>query len=147
MATSVCHRRQRHVGESDGDFDSQRHDPYLYALHRTGDAGRDRLFHLYQAGYALAGVGVELDAIASVVIGGTLLSGGVGTVLGTLFGVAIQGLIQTYINFDGTLSSWWTKIAIGILLFIFIALQRGLTVLWENRQNAAVTRVSGAGSR
>lgn len=48
---------------------------------------------------------MELDAIASVVIGGTLLSGGVGTVLGTLFGVAIQGLIQTYINFDGTLSS------------------------------------------
>jgi len=87
------------------------------------------VFSIYtQAGYALAGVGV-------------------GTVLGTLFGVAIQGLIQTYINFDGTLSSWWTKIAIGILLFIFIALQRGLTVLWENRQNAAVTRVSGAGSR
>ena len=77
-----------------------------------------------------------------VVIGGTLLSGGVGTVFGSLFGVLIQGLIQTYINFDGTLSSWWTKIAIGILLFIFIALQRGLTVLWENRQNAAVTRVS-----
>lgn len=88
------------------------------------------------------GVGVELDAIASVVIGGTLLSGGVGTVLGTLFGVAIQGLIQTYINFDGTLSSWWTKIAIGILLFIFIALQRGLTVLWENRQSSPVTRVN-----
>ncbi|NRG25025.1 hypothetical protein HRF86_25860, partial [Klebsiella michiganensis] len=70
-----------------------------------------------------------------------LVSGGVGTVLGTLFGVAIQGLIQTYINFDGTLSSWWTKIAIGILLFIFIALQRGLTVLWENRQSSPVTRV------
>lgn len=58
------------------------------------------------------------------------------------FGVAIQGLIQTYINFDGTLSSWWTKIAIGILLFIFIALQRGLTVLWENRQSSPVTRVN-----
>lgn len=85
---------------------------------------------------------MELDAIASVVIGGTLLSGGVGTVLGTLFGVAIQGLIQTYINFDGTMSSWWTKIAIGILLFIFIALQRGLTVLWENRQSSPVIRVS-----
>ncbi|HDF8077841.1 TPA: sugar ABC transporter permease YjfF, partial [Enterobacter hormaechei subsp. xiangfangensis] len=66
----------------------------------------------------------------------------VGTVLGTLFGVAIQGLIQTYINFDGTLSSWWTKIAIGILLFIFIALQRSLTVLWENRQSSPVTRVN-----
>lgn len=103
------------------------------------------VFSIYtQAGYALAGVGVELDAIASVVIGGTLLSGGVGTVLGTLFGVAIQGLIQTYINFDGTLSSWWTKIAIGILLFIFIALQRGLTVLWENRQSSPVTRVNTA---
>ncbi|MBW7982666.1 galactofuranose ABC transporter, permease protein YjfF [Enterobacillus tribolii] len=100
------------------------------------------VFSLYtSAGYALAGLGVELDAIASVVIGGTLLSGGVGTVLGTLFGVAIQGLIQTYINFDGTLSSWWTKIAIGILLFVFIALQRLLTMVWENRQTASVTRI------
>ncbi|MCQ0162583.1 sugar ABC transporter permease YjfF [Escherichia coli] len=101
-----------------------------------------RIYMLSTGLATLAGVGVELDAIASVVIGGTLLSGGVGTVLGTLFGVAIQGLIQTYINFDGTLSSWWTKIAIGILLFIFIALQRGLTVLWENRQSSPVTRVN-----
>lgn len=101
-----------------------------------------RIYMLSTGLATLAGVGVELDAIASVVIGGTLLSGGVGTVLGTLFSVAIQGLIQTYINFDGTLSSWWTKIAIGILLFIFIALQRGLTVLWENRQSSPVTRVN-----
>lgn len=100
------------------------------------------VFSIYtSAGYALAGMGVELDAIASVVIGGTLLSGGVGTVLGTLFGVAVQGLIQTYINFDGTLSSWWTKIAIGILLFAFIGLQRLLTVMWENRQTAEVKRI------
>ena len=100
------------------------------------------VFSIYtSAGYALAGMGVELDAIASVVIGGTLLSGGVGTVLGTLFGVAIQGLIQTYINFDGTLSSWWTKIAIVILLFAFIGLQRLLTVMWENRQTAEVKRI------
>lgn len=100
------------------------------------------VFSIYtSAGYSLAGVGVELDAIAAVVIGGTLLTGGVGTVLGTLFGVAIQGLIQTYINFDGSLSSWWTKIAIGILLFVFIALQRGLTMLWENRQHAPVKRI------
>ncbi len=101
------------------------------------------VFSLYtSAGYALAGMGVELDAIASVVIGGTLLSGGVGTVLGTLFGVLIQGLIQTWINFDGTLSSWWTKIAIGILLFAFIALQRLLTVMWDRQQNAPVERVT-----
>jgi simple sugar transport system permease protein len=42
------------------------------------------------------------------------------------------------------ISSWWTKIAIGILLFVFIALQRGLTVLWENRQSSPVTRVGTA---
>lgn len=100
------------------------------------------VFDLYPGRICAGGRRCGTDAIASVVIGGTLLSGGVGTVLGTLFGVAIQGLIQTYINFDGTLSSWWTKIAIGILLFIFIALQRGLTVLWENRQSSPVTRVN-----
>ena len=65
--------------------------------------------------------------IAVVVIGGTLLTGGYGTIIGTLVGVLIQGLIQTYITFEGTLSSWWTKIAIGALLFAFIVLQRGLS--------------------
>jgi simple sugar transport system permease protein len=85
------------------------------------------VYTLYpSSGYSLAPVGVELDAIASVVIGGTLLTGGAGLVAGTFVGILIQGLIQTYIVFDGTLSSWWTKIAIGILLFLFIALQRGL---------------------
>ena len=95
-----------------------------------------------KSGYALTGVGMELDAIAAVVIGGTLLTGGAGFVLGSLLGVLVLGLIQTIITFQGTLSSWWTKIAIGILLFIFIALQRGLTVLWENRQSSPVTRVN-----
>ena len=69
---------------------------------------------------------LELDAIAAVVIGGTLLSGGVGFVLGTLVGVLILGLIQTIITFEGTLSPWWTKIAIGVLLLAFILLQRVL---------------------
>ncbi|MCA0937326.1 sugar ABC transporter permease YjfF [Vibrio alginolyticus] len=102
------------------------------------------VFSIYtSAGYPLAGVGVELDAIAAVVIGGTLLSGGVGTVLGSLFGVLIQGLIQTYITFDGTLSSWWTKIIVGILLFGFIALQRLLLIMGERRKqvgNSAVLK-------
>ncbi len=79
------------------------------------------------SGYSLAGVGLELDAIAAVVIGGTLLTGGVGFVFGTLVGVLIMGTIQTYISFDGTLNSWWTKIVIGILLFLFIGMQRLLT--------------------
>lgn len=85
------------------------------------------VFSLYtSAGYSLAAVGVELDAIAAVVIGGTLLTGGAGFVAGTLIGVLIQGLIQTYITFDGTLSSWWTKIVIGLLLFVFILMQKGI---------------------
>jgi simple sugar transport system permease protein len=42
-------------------------------------------------------------------------------------GILIQGIIQTYVNFDGTLNSWWTKIVIGLLLFFFIALQKFLT--------------------
>jgi simple sugar transport system permease protein len=65
--------------------------------------------------------------IASVVIGGTLLTGGARYVEGTLIGVLILGLIQTFITFQGTLSSWWTKIFIGILLFLFIVLQTYLS--------------------
>lgn len=79
------------------------------------------------SGYGLHAVGLELDAIASVVIGGTLLTGGVGYVVGTLFGVLMLGIIQTLISFDGTLSSWWTRIVVGVLLFIFCLLQRLFT--------------------
>ncbi len=76
------------------------------------------------SGYALNGQGMELDTIACVVIGGTLLTGGVGSVLGTLFGVFIYGTIQVLIVFQGTLNSWWTRIAIGFLVFVFCVLQR-----------------------
>ncbi|MDO9380784.1 MAG: galactofuranose ABC transporter, permease protein YjfF [Nocardioidaceae bacterium] len=83
------------------------------------------LFSFYMlSGYSLHAVGMELDAIAAVVIGGTLLSGGVGLVVGSLLGVLVLGTIQTFISFEGTLSSWWTKIAIGTLLLIFIVMQR-----------------------
>ncbi|MFC5755394.1 MULTISPECIES: galactofuranose ABC transporter, permease protein YjfF [unclassified Rhizobium] len=88
------------------------------------------VFSLYtSAGYSLAAVGVELDAIAAVVIGGTLLTGGAGFVAGTFIGLLIQGLIQTYITFDGTLSSWWTKILIGLLLFAFMIMQKAILFL------------------
>jgi galactofuranose transport system permease protein len=83
------------------------------------------VFSLYtSAGFPLAAIGVELDVIAAVVIGGTLLTGGYGYVLGSFIGVMLQGLVQTYIIFDGSLSSWWTKIVIGALLFLFILMQR-----------------------
>jgi ribose/xylose/arabinose/galactoside ABC-type transport system permease subunit len=95
------------------------------------------VFSIYtSAGYSLATVGVELDAIAAVVIGGTLLTGGSGFVAGTLIGVLIMGLIQTYIIFDGSLSSWWTKILIGMLLFAFIVLQKGLVWTTAKRRIA-----------
>lgn len=88
------------------------------------------VFSVYTgSGYSLATVGTELTAIAAVVIGGTLLSGGAGYMFGTLVGVLTMGLIQTYIVFDGSLSSWWTKIVIGILLLVFILLQKGLLKL------------------
>jgi simple sugar transport system permease protein len=77
-----------------------------------------------QSGNPASFVGLELDAIASVVIGGTLLTGGVGFIPGTLMGVLILGLIQQIIIFNGTLNSWWTKIVIGALLLVFIVLQK-----------------------
>lgn len=75
------------------------------------------------SGHGLYATNVELDAIASVVIGGTLLTGGYGYVFGTLFGVLVTGLIQILIQFNGELSSWWTRIAVGALTLIFIGVQ------------------------
>jgi simple sugar transport system permease protein len=70
------------------------------------------------------GLGLELDAIAVVVIGGTLLMGGRGHMLGTLFGLLIFGTIQSALLFDGRLSPWWGRIVVGALLLAFILLQR-----------------------
>jgi ribose/xylose/arabinose/galactoside ABC-type transport system permease subunit len=80
-------------------------------------------FYMLSGSGSLA-VGMELDAIAAVVIGGTLLIGGTGYLAGTVLGVLVIGLIQTLINFQGTLSSWWQRIAVGMLLFAFVLLQR-----------------------
>ena len=97
----------------------------LYAFSGFCAALAGIVFTFYTlSGYALNGQGMELDTIACVVIGGTLLTGGVGSVLGTLFGVFIYGTIQVLIVFQGTLNSWWTRIAIGFLVFVFCVLQR-----------------------
>jgi ribose/xylose/arabinose/galactoside ABC-type transport system permease subunit len=76
------------------------------------------------SGYGLHLMGGEMDAIAACVIGGILLTGGFGYLIGPMLGVLSAGVIQTMIMFQGSLSSWWTKIVIGFLLFAFIALQR-----------------------
>jgi galactofuranose transport system permease protein len=70
------------------------------------------------------GVGLELDAIAVVVIGGTMLAGGRGHVAGSLLGLLIFATIQSAILFDGRLSSWWMRIVVGVLLLVFILVQR-----------------------
>jgi len=75
------------------------------------------------SGYGGYAPGMELDAIASVVIGGTMLTGGVGNVIGSLFGVLINGTIVSILQFNGTLSSWWTRIGVGVLTLIFIGIQ------------------------
>lgn len=75
------------------------------------------------AGYGQFATGMELDAIAAVVIGGTALTGGIGNVVGTLFGVLIHGTIVSVLQFNGTLSSWWTRIGVGILTLLAIGAQ------------------------
>jgi ribose/xylose/arabinose/galactoside ABC-type transport system permease subunit len=75
------------------------------------------------AGYGQHATGMELDSIAAVVIGGTSLAGGVGNVIGTLFGVLIHGTIVSILQFNGTLSSWWTRIGVGVLTLIAIGVQ------------------------
>ena len=75
------------------------------------------------SGYGGYAPGMEMDAIASVVIGGTLLTGGVGNPIGTLFGVLINQTIVSILQFNGTLSSWWTRIGVGALTLIFIGIQ------------------------
>jgi len=77
------------------------------------------------SGYSLNGVGLELDAIAAAVIGGVLLSGGVGFVLGSLIGVLVLGIIQVFVTAEN-LDSYWTRIMTGILLLVFVLVQRVL---------------------
>jgi ribose/xylose/arabinose/galactoside ABC-type transport system permease subunit len=82
------------------------------------------VFTAYQgAGYPLNGIGTELDTIAAVVIGGTLLTGGSGFVLGSMIGVFVYGTIKTAISFLGAEQSW-TRITIGGLLLVFVVVQR-----------------------
>ena len=79
------------------------------------------------AGFVEQARGLEMDAISSSVIGGTLLSGGFGNPIGTLFGVLIKGTIGSLITTQGTLSSWWVRIVLSALLCFFIVLQSVIT--------------------
>jgi len=85
------------------------------------------------AGQPVAGPGWELDAIASVVVGGTLLSGGAGSMSGSLIGVLLLGMLRNLINQVGTLSSYWQQVVSGLFLLIVVTAQTYLTAQERRR--------------
>lgn len=85
------------------------------------------------AGYPRNGIGTELDVIAAVVIGGTLLTGGRGYVLGSFLGVLVYGTIKTIIFFRGD-DQAWMQIIVGILLLVFILIQRVIVARAKARE-------------
>lgn len=106
----------------------------IYGLGGFYSALAGVIYALYtSSGYPLAGSTTELSAIAAVVLGGTLLTGGVGLVAGTVFGGMILGLISTLIIFHGSLNSAWIMISSGMLLFAFIVLHRFLVGSFDLR--------------
>lgn len=88
----------------------------------AGLAGFVYLLHT-GAGNASNADGAEMEAIASSIIGGTLLTGGVGSVIGTLFGVMSLKTINTIVIASGLTQPWWQKITTGLMLCFFILLQ------------------------
>ena len=106
----------------------------VYTVNGFCSAVSGVVFSLYMlSGYGLHSLGMEMDVIAAVVIGGTLLAGGTGYVFGSIFGVLTLGIIQSLIMFDGTINSWWTKITVGMLLLVFIGLQRFIVVVGNKK--------------
>jgi galactofuranose transport system permease protein len=90
----------------------------------------------FGAGQPIEGVGWELFAIASVVVGGTLLTGGVGSVGSTLAGVLLLGLIFNILNFENglgwiSLSAYWQSVIRGAFLLVVVAIQARLTARTE----------------
>ena len=98
------------------------------------------------SGHGTHATGMELTTIAAVVIGGMALTGGEGYLLGGLFGVLITALIQSLIQFNGQLSSWWTSIVIGALMLVFIGVQSLLATLNARQLTAGRLGASGRAS-
>ncbi len=75
------------------------------------------------SGSASHAMGMEMNAIASSIIGGTMLTGGVGNIIGTLFGVLSLSTIQNIVSSAGLDQAWWTGITIAAMLCIFLLIQ------------------------
>ncbi|MFL6227412.1 MAG: ABC transporter permease [Pyrinomonadaceae bacterium] len=78
------------------------------------------------AGQPVAGQGWELDAIAAVVVGGTLLTGGQGSVAFTLVGVLLLGVIFNIFNLEGSITPWWQQVLRGVILLAVVIVQNRL---------------------
>ncbi len=102
-----------------------------YAISGTlaGIAGFVFMMHT-GAGNATNAAGAEMNAIASSIIGGTLLTGGVGNIIGTLFGVLTLTTIKAIVTTSGLRDPWWQSITTGAMLCFFILLQ---SVVLSNR--------------
>ena len=88
------------------------------------------------AGQPVAAEGWEMDAIASVAIGGTLLTGGVGGVWRTVWGVLIIGFIKNIINLQGNVNSYWQNIIMGLILLVVIILQNRTMLIRIRRKHS-----------
>ncbi|MCR4989318.1 MAG: sugar ABC transporter permease YjfF [Lachnospiraceae bacterium] len=75
------------------------------------------------SGAATNGAGAEMNAIASSIIGGTMLTGGVGNIIGTLFGVLSLSTIKNIVASAGLDKAWWTGITVAAMLCIFLVVQ------------------------
>ncbi len=88
----------------------------------AGIAGYVYFLHV-GSGSASHAMGMEMNAIASSIIGGTMLTGGVGNIIGTLFGVLSLSTIQNIVASAGLDQAWWTGITIAAMLCIFLLIQ------------------------
>ena len=85
------------------------------------------------SGAASHAMGMEMNAIASSIIGGTMLTGGVGNIIGTLFGVLSLSTIQNIVSSAGFDQAWWTGITIAAMLCLFLLIQ---SVIMANKKKA-----------
>ena len=88
----------------------------------AGIAGYVYFLHV-GSGAATHASGMEMNAIASSIIGGTLLTGGVGNIIGTFFGVLSLSTIQNIVSSAGLDQAWWTGITIAAMLCLFLVIQ------------------------
>ena len=95
------------------------------------------------SGQPTSGIGYETDAIAAVVMGGTLLTGGWGTMRGTFMGIITLSVINNILNLEGNLSSWWQDVILGTLVLIIIIAQSSPRRSRAIKQNKAVDQRKG----